>query len=58
MGGKPPSALNPYELANMRDMGNVNWLTSSALTRLTTIATVCNKARFSDAAPEGGWMAF
>jgi hypothetical protein len=44
---QPEPPLTPFTMQAVRDPSQANWANASALTRLVTLATVCNKAKFS-----------
>jgi hypothetical protein len=39
--------MSPFTMQSFNDPSNVSWASSTAITRLVTLATVCNKAKFS-----------
>jgi hypothetical protein len=50
MGSSPlpaDSSVNTFSVQAFTDLNAVSWDRSSALTKLLTIATVCNKAKFT-----------
>jgi hypothetical protein len=61
--GKPSATLqavqeatvNTFSVQSFSELTAVTWERSSALTKLLTIATVCNKAKFTISEEQGTW---